>query len=53
MKQVDAVEVEEGGVIWKAVCFITPLSCHEGTTHTQREKEQRDRKDKEKVSEQI
>ena len=34
MKQVDAVEVEKGAVIWVAVCFIIPLTCHEGTTHT-------------------
>lgn len=34
MKQVDAVELEEGAVIWEAVCFIAPLSRHEGTTHT-------------------
>lgn len=42
MKQVDAVEVEEGGVIWKAVCFITPLSCHESTTHTHTQKKSRE-----------
>lgn len=34
MKQVDAAEYDEGAVIWEAVCFITPLSCQEGTTHT-------------------
>lgn len=32
MKQVDA-EVEEGAVIWKAVCFITLLSCRDDTTY--------------------
>lgn len=34
MKQVLAVEVQEGAVIWKAVCFITLLSRHEGAAHT-------------------
>lgn len=55
MKQVDTAELEEGAVIWKAVCFITPLSCHEGTTphththtHTYEEKKQKDKKGKER-----
>lgn len=56
MKQVDAVELEEGAVIWEAVCFIAPLSRHEGTTHTHTHthlrKDQKDRRGK-KEREQI